>query len=257
MSHQPQEHAQPPPGRVDGQAHKDTMERTQQSLSLMKAYQALLQKKDKAPEMQKQEQTSRMPADSVQISPDAATMQNPQTKAANKEQQQGGFKTLKEKLASMMALKQLVAKSAELFFNIDNKMTFNFISQEVEQMMQKLVNDYGIETEKVMDAKLEGKHISQAKIFESVCVMIALAPLIGAKSKKSKVRANFEVKIEELKNKLAMLGYDVGDEEYMVESARAQAEKFLEMLNERMETIDMRLACIKELEELPDAQELF
>jgi len=224
------------------------LQKTQKKKSVAQAYRDLLDKKQAAPATAKPKKVE-MPADSVKLSP-AATVSMPQVSKGKKGQSgKSPRESIKSRIASAIAIKQLVAKSAEMYFNVDNPMTFNFIGSEVEKLMEKLIKDMGVKTEKVIDAKLEGKHVSSAKIFESLAVMIALDPLIGGSKRNKKARAKYATKVKDLKTKLQMLGFDL-DDGYLMETALTQGEDFLNMLKDMQREVNNRLSGIQEFEQI-------
>lgn len=215
-------------------------------------YQAMLNKKEEAPAKKEIDTKAYLGKDLVMISPDAR-----QTEAAsksNKEEQQQKFQSFKNRMAIKIGLKQLIAKSSELYFYIDNTMTFDFLNKEVDSLVDKLINKLKAKASDVMAAKLDGKNIARVKVFETLAIMTALEPLLRGKKKNKKVQAKFEVKMAEMKTKLSMLGYEINEED-LVDSALLQGNDFLDTLKEKLKDVDQRLSWLGELKILKEQAE--
>ncbi|MFA5927928.1 MAG: hypothetical protein WC838_01325 [Candidatus Margulisiibacteriota bacterium] len=221
----------------------------QKKTSVLQAYQNVMKTKQNIP-VEQRLQRIELPTDQVNISASTIAASS-MTKAqpGQKGQQSSRGQTAKQKMASAVAIKQLVAKSAEMYFNIDNQLTFNFVSSEVEKLMSRLIGELGVKTEKAMDAKLEGKNLSRAKIFESISVMIAVESLIGGGPRNKKARGKYQAKLQELKTKMELLGYTI-DDEHMTDSALEQGENFMGILKDMQRDISNRLESISQFEKL-------
>jgi hypothetical protein len=217
--------------------------------SLLAAYKEILQQqKSQQPQASAQIKKIEMALDQVSLSseyrtPVSAPLAPEKPVPPNKQSQmaKGG------KMASMVATKKLIAKSAEMYFNIDNPLTFNHLSMDVEKMMEDLMKKMGVANEKVMDAKLEGKHITTARVFESLAVMIVAEPLIGG-GRNKKTKRSYQTKLKDFKAKLSLLGFDL-DDRHLSESAMACGQDFIDMLKDRLREVDMRLTNLLEYQE--------
>jgi len=224
--------------------------------SLLQAYKDALNRKKQAQAAKQAAETQKQnisipTTDSVTISKQNEQGKQAPKKAAvvTKKAKVGDKPKAPSRVNTMIAIKKLVARAAEAYYNIDSPLTFNHLNLEVEQLIDKLINDMGIKTEKVMDAKIEGKNISTAKIFESLAVMIAVEKLIAGGRRNKKARRSFETKTNDLRKKLSLLGFDLA-EDHLTESALTFGEDFLSLLQDKLNDVNLRLDYIKQIEGL-------
>ena len=183
-------------------------------------------------------------ADSVSITPPAVS-------AAPVVQKPAISKLEKTKRSVLSGAKKRIAKetilklSTELYFNIDNRLTFAHLTTKFEDKMRKLHEEHDVPIEELMDAKLEGKHKACAKMFETLCIMLSLENLLAGGRKNKKGKRKFAAKTNQFRTKLKLLGYDM-DEKSLNESVIEKGRDFLSLIEDKKREVDSRLEVLDE-----------
>lgn len=158
-------------------------------------------------------------------------------------------KLIMPKAKQRLATEKVLKLSTELYFNIDNRLTYFNLSGQLENMIDTLAKSHGVPVGDLMDAKLQGKQLASARIIETLTIMLALESVLGGGKRNKKAKASFNSKTSQFRTKLELIGFDLEDSR-LNEDILEKGNDVLNLLKDNERDINNRLAVLDQFQKV-------
>jgi len=161
-------------------------------------------------------------------------------------------KMIMPKAKQRMAREKVLKLSTELYFNVENRLTYFNLAGQLEGLIEKLSEEHGVPVADLMDAKLEGKRLATSRIFETLAIMLALESVLAGGKRNKKARNSFLAKTGQFRTKLNLLGYDL-DNSRLNADILEKGTDFLNLLKDNERDINNRLKVLDQFQKVEQA----